>query len=75
MFVGVIFSVMYKFFGQIHSVMLIRSNDLPSKKAGQNIQQSRPSFPLGELGTFALFKLPAFWWGAFIKMKVVYMKC
>ena len=30
MFVGVIISVMYKFFGHIHSVMLIRSNDLPS---------------------------------------------
>ena len=30
MFVGVIFSVMFKFFGHIHSVMLNRSNDLPS---------------------------------------------
>ena len=30
MFVGVIFSVMFKFFGHIHSVMLNWSNDLPS---------------------------------------------
>ena len=30
MFVGVIISVMYKFFGHIHSVMLNWSNDLPS---------------------------------------------
>ena len=41
----------------------------------ENEDITRPSFPLGELGTFALFKLPAFWWGTFIKMKVVYMKC
>ena len=30
MFVGVIFSVMHKFFGHIHSVMLIRSKDCSS---------------------------------------------
>ena len=30
MFVGVILSVMNKFFGHIHSVMLIRSNDYSS---------------------------------------------
>ena len=30
MFVGVIFSVMFKFFRHIHLVMLNRSNDLPS---------------------------------------------
>ena len=34
-----------------------------------------PSFPLGELGTFTLFELPAFLWGIFIKMKVVFLKC
>ena len=28
---------------------------------------ARPSFPLGELETFALFELPAFLWGTFIK--------
>ena len=32
MFVGVIFSVIFKFFVHIHSVMSIRSNDLPSLK-------------------------------------------
>ena len=26
-----------------------------------------PSFRLGELGTFALFKLPAILWGTFVK--------
>ena len=31
MFVGVIFLVIYKFFSHIHSVMLIWTNDLPSK--------------------------------------------
>ena len=31
MFVGVIFSVKYTFFGHIHSVMLIRSNDYSSQ--------------------------------------------
>ena len=31
MFVGLIFSVMYKFFGRIHSVMLIRTNDCSSR--------------------------------------------
>ena len=32
MFVGVIFSVMFKFFGHIHSVMLNWSNDYSSKQ-------------------------------------------
>ena len=25
-----------------------------------------PSFPLRELGTFALFQLPALWWGTYL---------
>ena len=33
MFVGVIFSIMYKFFGHIHLVMLIRSNNLPTTES------------------------------------------
>ena len=36
---------------------------------------THPSFPLEELGTFALFDVPAFQWGTFVKMKVVYLKC
>ena len=36
---------------------------------------TRLSFSLGELGTFALFELPAFLWGTFIKMKASYLKC
>ena len=36
---------------------------------------THPSFPLGELGAFALFELPAFMLGTFIKMKVVNLKC
>ena len=35
----------------------------------------RPSFPLGELGTFALFELPTFLWGTLIKIIVIYLKC
>ena len=34
-----------------------------------------PSFPLRELGTFALFKLLALWWGTcLLKLKVIYLK-
>ena len=36
---------------------------------------THPSFPFGELGTFALFKLPTLWWGTYLlKWKVIYLK-
>ena len=36
-----------------------------------SLEWTCPSFPLGEIGTFALFKLPMFLWGTFIKIKII----
>ena len=45
-------------------------------KRERPIQINRcPSFPMGELGTFALFELPTFLWETFIKMRVIFLKC